>query len=107
MAHSRIKKGDEVIVLAGKNRNARGTVLRVLDDDRVLVEGINLAKHHERANPQRGVGGGIVEKERPLHISNVALFNPMTSKADRVGVKTLGDGRKVRFFKSNGEVVDI
>lgn len=107
MARNRIRKGDEVIVLAGKNRSARGTVLRVLDDDRVLVEGINLAKHHERANPQRGIGGGIVEKERPLHISNVALFNPMTSKADRVGFKTLGDGRKVRFFKSNDEVVDI
>jgi large subunit ribosomal protein L24 len=107
MAHNRIKKGDEVIVLAGKNRSARGTVLRVLEDDRVLVEGINLAKHHVRANPQRGEGGGIVEKERPLHISNVALFNPMTNKADRVGIKTLADGRKVRYFKSNDEVVDI
>ena len=107
MAAKRIKKGDDVVVIAGKNRNARGTVLRVLDDDRVLVEGVNLAKHHERPNPQRGTAGGIVEKEMPLHLSNVALFNPMTNKADRVGFKTLDDGRKVRYFKSNGEVVDI
>ena len=107
MAGSRIKKGDEVIVIAGKNRNARGTVIRVLEDDRILVEGVNLAKHHERANPQRGTSGGIVEKEMPLHISNVALFNPVSKKADRVGFKTLGDGRKVRVFKSNDEVVDI
>ncbi len=107
MASKRIKKGDDVVVLAGKNRNARGTVLRVLEDDRVLVEGVNLAKKHERPNPQRGTAGGIVEKELPLHISNVALFNPITNKADRVGFKTLEDGRKVRFFKSNGEVVDV
>ncbi len=107
MAANRIRKGDEVIVIAGKNRSARGTVLRVLDDDRVLVEGVNLAKHHERPNPQKGVAGGIVEREMPLHMSNVALFNPMTKKADRVGFKVLGDGRKVRYFKSNGEVVDV
>ena len=107
MASKRIKKGDDVVVLAGKNRNARGTVLRVLEDDRVLVEGVNLAKKHERPNPQRGTAGDIVEKELPLHISNVALFNPITNKADRVGFKTLEDGRKVRFFKSNGEVVDV
>ena len=106
MAANRIRKGDEVVVLAGKNRNARGTVMRVLED-RVLVEGVNVAKRHERANPQKGVAGGIVEKEMPLHISNVALFNPVTSKPDRVGFKTLDDGRKVRYFKSNGEVVDI
>ena len=107
MASKRIKKGDDVVVLAGKNRNARGTVLRVFEDDRVLVEGVNLAKKHERPNPQRGTAGGIVEKELPLHISNVALFNPITNKADRVGFKTLEDGRKVRYFKSNDEVVDV
>lgn len=107
MAGSRIRKGDEVIVIAGKNRNTRGTVVRVLADDRVLVEGVNLAKHHERGNPQAGTAGGIIEKEVPLHISNVAMFNPISNKADRIGFKTLDDGRKVRFFKSDGEVVDI
>ncbi len=107
MASKKIKKGDEVIVIAGKNRNARGVVLRVFEDDRVLVEGINLAKKHERPNPQKGTAGGIVEKEMPLHISNVALFNPINNKADRVGFKILEDGRKVRYFKSNDEVVDV
>ena len=107
MAAKRIKKGDEVIVLTGKNRNARGTVVRVLPGGRVLVEGVNLAKKHERPNPQKGITGGIVDKEMPLHLSNVALFNPITNKGDRVGFKTLEDGRKVRCFKSNGEVVDI
>ena len=107
MASKRVKKGDDVVVIAGKNRNARGTVMRVLENDRVLVEGVNLAKRHERGNPQRGTTGGIVEKEMPLHLSNVALFNPITNKADRVGFKTLDDGRKVRYFKSNGEVVDV
>jgi large subunit ribosomal protein L24 len=107
MAGNRIKKGDEVIIIAGKNRNARGTVLRVMENDRVLVEGVNLAKHHERGNPQTGASGGIVEREMPLHISNVALFNPVSNRADRIGFKTLDDGRKVRFFKSDNEVVDI
>lgn len=107
MASKRLKKGDDVVVIAGKNRNARGTVMRVLENDRVLVEGVNLAKRHERGNPQQGTTGGIVEKEMPLHLSNVALFNPVTNRADRVGFKTLGDGRKVRYFKSNGEVVDV
>jgi large subunit ribosomal protein L24 len=107
MGSKRIKKGDEVVIIAGKNRNAKGTVLRVLDNDRVLVEGLNLAKKHERPNPQKGTAGGIIEKEMPLHISNVALFNPLNNKADRIGFKTLEDGRKVRYFKSNGEVVDV
>ncbi len=107
MAARRIRKGDDVIVLAGKNRNARGTVLRVLDNGKILIEGVNLAKRHERPNPQKGLSGGIVEKEMPLDVSNVALFNPITNRADRVGFKTLDDGRKVRCFKSNGEVVDI
>ncbi len=107
MAANRIRKGDDVIVIAGKNRNARGTVQRVLPEGKVLVEGVNLVKRHERPNPQKGLAGGIVEKEMPLDISNVALFNPITNRADRVGFKVLEDGRKVRYFKSNGEVVDV
>jgi large subunit ribosomal protein L24 len=102
----RIRKNDDVIVIAGKDKGKRGTVLSV-SDDRVLVENINLAKKHTKPNPNKGEVGGIVDKEMPLHISNVALFNPVTDKADRVGFKTLDDGRKVRVFKSNGEVVDI
>ena len=103
---NKIRKGDDIIVLAGKDKGKRGTVLAVLDD-RVLVENINLARKHVKPNPMKGEQGGIVEKEMPLHISNVALFNPVTNKADRVGFKTLDDGRKVRIFKSNGEVVDV
>jgi large subunit ribosomal protein L24 len=103
----RIQKGDQVIVISGKDKGRQGTVLRVGDDDRVLVESINRVKKHEKPNPSKGVDGGIVEKEMPLHISNVMLFNPMTSKGDRVGFKVLDDGRKVRYFKSNGEVVDV
>lgn len=104
---AKIRKGDDVIVLTGKNRGARGIVLRVDDDDRVLVEGINLVKKHQRANPQAGVAGGIVEMERPIHISNIAIYNPQISKADRIGYKRLEDNRKVRIFKGTGEVVDI
>jgi large subunit ribosomal protein L24 len=102
----KIKKGDEVIVLAGKDKGKRGHVLRVVDDERVIVENINMVKRHTKPNPHRGLGGGIVEKEAPLHVSNVALFNRVTDKPDRVGFKTLEDGRKVRYFKSTGEVVD-
>ncbi len=102
----RIKKGDEVIVIAGKDRGRRGTVLRVMEKGRVVVEGVNVAKKHQKPNPNAGVPGGIVEMEMPLQQSNVALFNPATSKGDRVGIKTLEDGRKVRFFKSNNEVLD-
>jgi large subunit ribosomal protein L24 len=102
----RIRKGDDVIVIAGKDKGKRGTVLSVTDE-RVLVENINLAKKHVKPNPNKGEQGGIVDKEMPLHISNVALFNPATDKGDRVGFKTLDDGRKVRVFKSNGEVVDV
>ncbi|MCC5859748.1 MAG: 50S ribosomal protein L24 [Ectothiorhodospiraceae bacterium] len=102
----KIKKGDDVVVIAGKDKGRRGTVLRVLrDKDRVLVEGANMVKKHVRGNPQRGESGGILEREAPLHISNVALYNPKTEKADRVGIK-LVDGKKVRFFKSNNELVD-
>ena len=104
---NKIKKGDTVTVLTGRDRGKRGTVTRVYVDNRVTVEGINLVKRHTRANPQAGVAGGIVEKEAPLQVSNVALYNPMTQKADRVGIRVLEDGRKVRFFKSNGEVVDV
>ncbi len=102
----RIRKGDDVIVLAGKDKGKRGTVLVVLED-RVVVENINLAKKHMKPNPNKGEPGGIVDKEMPLHVSNVALFNPATNKGDRVGFKVLEDGRKVRVFKSNGEVVDV
>ena len=103
---SKIRKGDDVIVLAGKDKGKRGTVLRVLED-RVVVENINLARKHMKPNPNKGEQGGIVDKEMPLAISNVALYNPTTDKGDRVGFKTLDDGRKVRVFKSNGEVVDV
>lgn len=103
---NRIKKGDEVIVIAGKDKGRRGTVLRVFDNDRVLVENVNIAKKHQRANPNAGVPGGIIEKEVPLHVSNVMLFNPASEKGDRIGIRKLADGRKVRFFKSNNEVLD-
>ncbi len=102
----KIRKGDNVIVLTGKDRGKRGTVLRIVDAEHLVVEGANKVKKHQRPNPMKGVTGGITEKEMPLHISNVALFNPSTSKADKVGVKTLEDGRRVRYFKSNGEVID-
>ena len=101
----KIRKGDEVAVLTGKDKGKRGTVLRV-DGDVVVVEGINRVKKHVRPNPMKGQVGGIVEKEMPIQVSNVAVFNAATQKADRVGFKVLEDGRKVRFFKSNGEVVD-
>ena len=103
----RIKRGDEVIVIAGKDKGRRGTVLGVLDSDRVLVEGINMVKKHQKPNPAMNQGGGIVEKESPIHRSNVMLYNPGTGKGDRVSFRTLEDGRKVRIFKSTGEAVDI
>lgn len=102
----RIRKGDEVVVIAGRDKGRRGHVLRVLADDRVVVENVNIVKRHQRPNPAQGVPGGIIEKEAPLHVSNVMLFNPATQKGDRVGIRVLGDGRKVRYFKSNNEVVD-
>lgn len=103
----RIKKGDEVIVTSGKDKGRRGTVLEVFADDRVSVQNVNVVKKHSKPNPMRGLEGGIIEKEMPLHISNVMLFNPATNKGDRVGYKILEDGKKVRYFKSNGEVVDV
>ncbi|MEW8550879.1 MAG: 50S ribosomal protein L24 [Candidatus Thiodiazotropha endolucinida] len=104
---SKIKKGDEVIVISGKDKGKRGTVVRMLQDDRLVVENVNMAKKHTKPNTNRGEPGGILDKEMPLHISNVALYNPATDKGDRVGFKILEDGKKVRIFKSNQEVVDI
>ena len=102
----RIKKGDEVVVLSGRDKGKRGTVLRRVDARHVVVEGVNRVKKHQRPNPMKGVTGGIVDKDMPIDVSNVALFNPATKKADRVSAKTLEDGRKVRVFKANGEQVD-
>jgi large subunit ribosomal protein L24 len=102
----RIKKGDQVVVIAGKDKGRRGTVLRVEEDGRVVVENVNVAHKHQRPNPNKGVAGGIVDQEKALDPSNVMLFNPTTQKGDRVGFRSLHDGRKVRFFKGNGEVLD-
>lgn len=103
---NKIRKGDQVVVTTGKDKGKRGTVLRVLPTSKIVVEGVNRAKKHQKPNPMKGMTGGIVEKEMALHVSNVAIFNSASSKADRVGFRVLEDGRKVRFFKSNGEVVD-
>jgi large subunit ribosomal protein L24 len=103
----KIRKGDDVIVLTGKDRGKRGTVLKIVDAEHLLIEGANKAKKHQRPNPTKGLSGGIIEKEMPLHVSNVGLFNSTTKKADRIGIKVLEDGRRVRFYKSNGEVVDV
>jgi large subunit ribosomal protein L24 len=103
---NKIRKGDEVILNTGKDKGKRGTVLSILDTGHVVVEGANMVKKHAKPNPMKGVTGGIVNKEMPIDISNVALFNPATQKGERVGFKTLDDGRKVRVFKSSGEVVD-
>ena len=107
MASRKIRKGDQVVVIAGKDKGKRGTVLRVVDDAKVVVENVNMVKKHVKANPMRGEPGGIVSKEVALDISNVAIVNPATGKGDRVGFKILDDNRKVRVFKSNGEVVDV
>jgi large subunit ribosomal protein L24 len=103
----KIRKGDEVVVLAGKDKGKRGTVLRRVGSDRVLVQNINIVKRHVRPNPNLNVTGGIIDKEAPVHISNVALYNTTTDKAERIGIKTLEDGTKVRFFKRSGEVADV
>ena len=103
----KIKKDDDVIVIAGKDKGKRGSVTKVTPNNRVFVSGVNMVKRHTKANPNAGVAGGIVEKEASMSISNVMLFNPKTSKGDRVGFKVLDDGRKVRIFKSNGDVVDV
>jgi large subunit ribosomal protein L24 len=104
---AKIRKGDEVLIRAGKDKGKRGTVLSVTPDDHVIVEGINLAKRHMKPNPQRGTSGGIVEKEMPLHISNIGIYNAIEGKAERIGYKRLEDGKKVRIYKSTGEVVDV
>ncbi|MCP4488359.1 MAG: 50S ribosomal protein L24 [Gammaproteobacteria bacterium] len=103
----KIKQGDEVIVIAGRSKGQRGNVVKKLDETRLLVENVNMVKKHVKGNPRTGENGGIIDKEAPIQISNVMLFNPHTQKGDRVGFKTLEDNRKVRFFKSNGEVIDI
>ncbi|MCH8105833.1 MAG: 50S ribosomal protein L24 [Gammaproteobacteria bacterium] len=103
----KIKKGDEVIVIAGRSKGQRGNVLKRLDENRLMVENVNMVKKHVKGNPRTGEGGGIIEQESPIQQSNVMMFNPNTQKGDRVGFKTLEDNRKVRYFKSNGEVIDI
>jgi len=104
---SKIRKGDDVVVLSGRDKGKRGTVLQIIQNNRILVDNVNVIKKHVKPNPNRGETGGIIEKEAPIQISNVALFNPNTNKADRIGYKMLEDGRKVRVFKSDGEVADI
>jgi len=102
----KIRKGDNVVVITGKDKGKRGAVLRVLGENYLLVEGANSVKKHQKPNPMKNTTGGIVSREMPIHISNVALFNPTTQKADRVGLKRLDDGRRVRIYKSNGEMLD-
>ena len=103
---NRIRKGDQVIVTTGRDKGRQGTVIRVLEDDHIVIENVNMVKKHQKPNPQQNVPGGIVQKEAAIHVSNVMLFNPATKKGDRVGFKQLDDGRKVRVFKANGEVID-
>ncbi|HRF61934.1 MAG TPA: 50S ribosomal protein L24 [Candidatus Competibacter sp.] len=104
----RIRKDDEVIVIAGKDKGRRGKVTQVVENgERVIIGGVNLIKRHTKPNPARGVAGGIVEREAAIHVSNVMLFNPVAKKGDRIGFRVLEDGRKVRYFKSNNEVVDV
>jgi large subunit ribosomal protein L24 len=103
----KLHKGDQVVVLSGKDKGRKGAITRMLPDGKVLVEGVNLVKKHQRPNPQRQQAAGIVEKEMPLHASKVAIWNPGSSKADRIGVKSLADGKRVRFLKSNNEVLDV
>ena len=104
---SKLRKGDDVVVLSGRDKGKRGTVLQIIENNRILVDNVNVIKKHVKPNPNRGETGGIIEREAPIQISNVALFNPNTNKPDRVGYKVLEDGRKVRVFKSDGEVADI
>tara|TARA_B100000029_G_C16880792_1_gene706655 strand:- start:108 stop:425 length:318 start_codon:yes stop_codon:yes gene_type:complete len=104
---NKIRKGDEVVVITGKDKGRRGTVLEVFEDDRVLVEGVNIAKKHEKPNPNAGVQGGIIDREMPLDISNVLVFNPKSKKGERVGIRINENGSKERVFRSSGETVDI
>jgi large subunit ribosomal protein L24 len=102
----KFRKGDQVVVITGRDKGRQGAVIRVLDDEQLIVEGINVVKRHTRPNPQAGKQGGIVSKEMPMHVSKIAIWNPTTKKADRVGFKVLADGKKVRRFSSNGEMLD-
>ena len=104
---NKIRKGDQIVVLSGKDKGRRGTVIQVLADGRVVVESVNMVKKHQKPNPQANKQGGIIEKEMPLAVSKVAIWNPSAKKGDRVGIKTLADGKRVRFFKSNGEMLDV
>ncbi|NKB38041.1 MAG: 50S ribosomal protein L24 [Gammaproteobacteria bacterium] len=105
---NKIKKGDEVVVLTGKDKGKRSVVLKVIEErDRIVVENVNMVKRHTKGNPMQGAAGGIVEKEMSIHISNIAIWNPVSNKGDRIGFKSLEDGRKVRVFRSTNEVVDI
>jgi large subunit ribosomal protein L24 len=107
MGMRKLRKGDDVIVNSGRDKGKRGTVIGMVGDQKVTVEGVNVVKRHTKANPQQGLAGGIVAKEVPIHVSNISLYNAVSGKADRIGIKTLEDGKKVRFFKSSGEVVDV
>jgi len=104
---NKIRKGDEVVVITGKDKGRRGTVLQIFEDDRVLVEGVNISKKHQKPNPNAGVQGGIIDKEMPFDISNVLVFNPKSKKGERVGIRVNDDGSKERIFRSSGETVDI
>ncbi|MHB8742864.1 MAG: 50S ribosomal protein L24 [Sulfuricaulis sp.] len=103
----KIRKGDKVVVLTGRDKGKQGTVLRVLENSRALVENVNIIKRHTKPNPNKGVTGGIIDKEAPIHLSNIALFNPATGKGERVGMRVMEDGTKVRYFKKSGEVADV
>jgi large subunit ribosomal protein L24 len=102
----KIRKGDQVVVITGRDKGKRGAVLSTTSDDKLIVEGVNLAKKHQKPNPMKGIAGGIIEKAMPIQLSNVALINPTTNKGEKVGFRLLADGRKVRFFKSSNEVID-
>ncbi|MEO6079862.1 MAG: 50S ribosomal protein L24 [Steroidobacteraceae bacterium] len=103
----KLRKGDQVVVLSGKDKGRTGAITRMLTDEKVLIEGVNISKKHQRGNPQKNQPGGLLDKEMPVHVSKLAIWNAGSKKADRVGVKTLADGRRVRFLKSNNEVLDV
>ncbi len=104
---NKIRKGDEVIVIAGRDKGKRGKVVLRSDEERLVVEGVNLVKKHAKPNPMKGIAGGIIDKTMPIHQSNVAIYNPAAGKADRVGIKVLADGKKVRVYKSSGEEIKV